>query len=108
MSPFLLVSTVPLVASPASFMPGQEGCLQYYTFWPEPIPGFSCSFSFRLNICYIIWVPDCRSFSEVAVSNGEEVKDNIQLNGTEGTGDAVPGDYGVLQAMSRGRGPKAE
>lgn len=59
-------------------------------------------------MCYIIWVSDCRSFSEEAVSIGEEVKDNIQLNGTDRTGDAVPGHYGVLQAMSRGRGPKAE
>lgn len=59
-------------------------------------------------MCYIIWVSDCRSFSEVAVSIGEEVKDNIQLNGTDRTGDAVSGHYGVLQAMSRGRGPKAE
>lgn len=52
-------------------------------------------------------VSDPRSFSEAAVDAGEEIKDNIQLNGRDGTGDALLGDYQVLQAVSRSAGPKA-
>ena len=47
-------------------------------------------------------------FSEVAFDAGEEIKDNIQLNGRDGTGDALLGDYQVLQAVSKSGGPKAE
>lgn len=78
--PSCLVSPqVPLGQHPVWVLPGQEGPFhptQVGISWLQAVPGFSCYFGFRPNVSYIIWVSDPRSFSEVAVSTGEETKDN--------------------------------
>lgn len=72
------VSTDPLGPHPVSVMPEQEDLLQSQTSWHILAGGCTWVFLlFRLNMSYIIWVSDPRSFSKVAVDTGEEIKDNI-------------------------------